>query len=212
LFIRAGPELVRQLVGRGFEVFLDLKFHDIPNTVAAACTAAVELGVWMVNVHCSGGPGMMAAARRAVGDGAGRPLLIGVTVLTSLDAADLEAIGCPGQPADAVTRLARLARDQGLDGVVCSALEAPSVRSACGRELCLVTPGVRPAGSPSDDQKRILTPAEAIAAGADYLVIGRPVTRSSEPDAVLRAIALEVAAARPARLDRPDPIDLTRPV
>jgi orotidine-5'-phosphate decarboxylase len=194
LFTRTGPELVRQLIGRGFEVFLDLKFHDIPNTVAAACAAAVDLGVWMVNVHGSGGARMMAAAREAVGEGADRPLLIAVTVLTSLDAADLAAIGCPGEPAERVIRLARLAADQGLDGVVCSAREAPAVRAACGAGFRLVTPGVRPAGSGSDDQKRVLTPAEAIAAGADYLVIGRPVTRAQDPIAVLEAIAREVAA------------------
>ena len=195
LFTRAGPDLVRELAGRGFEVFLDLKFHDIPNTVAAACEAAMDLGVWMLNVHCSGGPGMMAAARTAVGDAPDRPLLIGVTVLTSLDSADLAAVGCPGEPAARVTRLAELARQCGLDGVVCSAQEAPAVRSVCGAGFRLVTPGVRPAGSASDDQKRVLTPAEAVAAGADYLVIGRPITRADDPIAVLEAIGREVSEA-----------------
>jgi orotidine-5'-phosphate decarboxylase len=187
-FTRCGPRLVQALQQRGFEVFLDLKFHDIPNTVAAACAAAADLGVWMLNVHCSGGPQMIAAARERLEDRPQRPLLIGVTVLTSLDAADLAAVGCPGDPAERVLRLAELGQRAGLDGVVCSPREAAGVRAACGSEFVLVTPGVRPPGWGSDDQKRVMTPAEALAQGADYLVIGRPVTAAVDPLAALAAI------------------------
>jgi orotidine-5'-phosphate decarboxylase len=189
LFTRCGPGLVRSLQGNGFEVFLDLKFHDIPNTVAAACAAAAELGVWMVNLHCSGGARMIAAARERLERCAHRPLLIGVTVLTSLDAEDLAAVGCPGDPAERVLRLAELGRDAGLDGVVCSPLEAAAVRAACGAGFVLVTPGVRPAGDSAGDQKRVMTPSEALAQGADYLVIGRPITAAADPMAALDAIA-----------------------
>ena len=198
LFTRQGPSLVAALQGRGFEVFLDLKFHDIPNTVGAACAAAAELGVWMVNVHCSGGSAMIAAARerldRASRDlGRRAPRLIGVTVLTSLDGADLAAVGCPGDPAERVLALARLGRDAGLDGVVCSPREAAEVRAALGPDFLLVTPGVRPAGSESGDQKRVMTPAEAVPAGADYLVIGRPVAAAPDPLAALAAVERELA-------------------
>jgi len=196
LFTRSGPGLVETLHDRGFQVFLDLKFHDIPNTVAAACAAAADLGVWMVNVHCSGGAAMIAAARERLDRGgvAGRPapLLIGVTVLTSLDAEDLAAIGCPGDPQERVLRLADLGRRAGLDGVVCSPLEAATVRAAMGPEFLLVTPGVRPGGSDLGDQKRVMTPAAALAAGADYLVIGRPITTAPDPPAMVAAIAQEV--------------------
>jgi orotidine-5'-phosphate decarboxylase len=188
LFTRCGPGLVQTLQRGGFEVFLDLKFHDIPNTVAAACAAAADLGVWMVNVHCSGGARMIVAARDRLERSAHRPLLIGVTVLTSLDADDLAAVGCPGDPAERVLRLAELGRRAGLDGVVCSPLEAAAVRAHCGADFVLVTPGVRPAGDAIGDQKRVMTPADAIAQGADYLVIGRPITAAPDPMAALEAI------------------------
>ncbi len=193
LFVLAGPEPVRWMVERGFRVFLDLKFHDIPNTVAQACAAATRLGVWMMNVHAAGGAAMLAAARDAVATSAAvldrpRPLLIAVTVLTSLAEGDLRAVGIEGTPADAAERLARLAASAGLDGVVCSAQEAPALRAACGRGFKLVTPGIRPAGSAKDDQTRIVTPAAAVAAGADYLVIGRPITQAPDPLAALAAI------------------------
>jgi orotidine-5'-phosphate decarboxylase len=181
LFTRLGPDCVRRLQAGGFEVFLDLKFHDIPNTVAAACLAAADLGVWMVNVHCSGGARMIAAARAALDGHPTPPLLIGVTVLTSLDGDDLTAIGCPGEPEARVLRLAALGRDAGLDGVVCSPREASAVRAACGEGFVLVTPGVRPRDAEIGDQKRVMTPREALDAGADYLVIGRPVTRADDP-------------------------------
>lgn len=188
LFTRCGPSLVLALQERGFEVFLDLKFHDIPNTVAAACAAAADLGVWMVNLHCSGGPRMIAAARERLERCTHRPLLIGVTVLTSLDAADLAAVGCPGDPAERVLRLAELGQRAGLDGVVCSPQEARAVRRLCGPRFTLVTPGVRPAGDLTNDQKRVMTPAQALAQGADYLVIGRPITGAQNPLAALAAI------------------------
>jgi orotidine-5'-phosphate decarboxylase len=193
LFVLAGPEPVRWMVERGFRVFLDLKFHDIPNTVAQACAAATRLGVWMMNVHAAGGAAMLAAARDAVATSAAvldrpRPLLIAVTVLTSLAEGDLRAVGIEGTPAGAAERLARLAASAGLDGVVCSAQEAPALRAACGRGFKLVTPGIRPAGSAKDDQTRIVTPAAAVAAGADYLVIGRPITQAPDPLAALAAI------------------------
>ena len=181
MFTRVGPGFVERLRRRGFDVFLDLKFHDIPNTVAAACEAAADLGVWMMNVHASGGRRMMEAARERLAARAQPPLIIAVTVLTSLDGADLEEIGCPGEPRARVLRLARLARESGLDGVVCSPREAAKVRAALGPGFRLVTPGVRPAGTAVGDQKRVMTPAEAVAAGADYLVIGRPITAAKDP-------------------------------
>jgi orotidine-5'-phosphate decarboxylase len=193
LFTAAGTELVRELVGRGFRVFLDLKYHDIPNTVAGACAAATRLGVWMINVHASGGAAMMAAAREAAEraakeSGRARPLLIGVTVLTSLTAADLASIGVSASPEEQVLRLARLAKSQGLDGVVCSGREAAPLRRALGRDFLLVTPGIRPAGADLQDQARVMTPAQAIEAGADYLVIGRPIAAAADPVAALDAI------------------------
>jgi orotidine-5'-phosphate decarboxylase len=188
LFTRCGPDLIRRLQGRGFEVFLDLKFHDIPNTVAAACAAAAELGVWMVNLHCSGGARMMAAARERLERCARRPLLIGVTVLTSLDAEDLAAVGCPGDPAQRVLRLAELGQRAGLDGVVCSPREAAAVRAERGPGFVLVTPGVRPSVTAEDDQKRVMTPADALSQGATYLVIGRPITAAPDPMAALESI------------------------
>lgn len=197
LFTRSGPELVRRLSGRGFEVFLDLKFHDIPNTVAQACRAAADLGVWMVNVHAQGGRKMMTAAQAALAEyGERRPLLIAVTVLTSLGAEDLAEVGLTGTPADNVLRLAGLTRDCGLDGVVCSPQEAAELKQSLGGEFRLITPGVRPAGAAQDDQRRVMTPGQAVAAGAHYLVVGRPITQAADPIAVLRAIQTEIDQAR----------------
>ena len=192
LFTVAGPELVRTLVACGFEVFLDLKFHDIPNTVAAACRAAAGLGVWMVNVHASGGRRMMDAARSALVDLPQRPLLIAVTVLTSMSAEDLGEVGVSDAPAAQVLRLARLAQSCGLDGVVCSAQEATLLRTELGEEFRLVTPGIRPAGAEAGDQRRVMTPAQALHAGATDLVIGRPITAASDPLAVLKQIQTEI--------------------
>lgn len=193
LFVLAGPEPVRWLVGRGFRVFLDLKFHDIPNTAAQACAAATRLGVWMVNVHAAGGRAMLAAARQAVDRTAaemGRPapLLIAVTVLTSLGDADLPDIGIHDTAAVQALRLAQLTAACGLDGVVCSAAEAPQLRSVLPADFKLVTPGIRLAGNAADDQTRIVTPEAAVANGADYLVIGRPITQAADPLAVLQSI------------------------
>ena len=193
MFVVAGPEPVRWMVARGFRVFLDLKFHDIPNTVAQACAAATRLGVWMLNVHASGGTAMLTAARVAVDETAAelarpRPLLIAIALLTSLDDADLAATGIRDTAPQQALRLARLTAASGLDGVVCSAVEAPGLRSTLGPRFTLVTPGIRPAGSPKDDQARIITPEAAIANGADYLVIGRPVTQAPDPVAALAAI------------------------
>lgn len=193
LFTRAGPELVRWLNDRGFEVFLDLKFHDIPNTVAGAVAASADLGVWMVNVHAGGGPRMMAAAREALKSfGTAAPLLTAVTVLTSMDAQQLAATGIDVPPAQQVMRLAKLAQASGMDGVVCSAEEAAALRVALGAQFALVTPGIRPEGSAGDDQTRIATPAAALAAGSNYLVIGRPITASADPLQSLNAIARSI--------------------
>ena len=192
LFVRAGADFVARLQGLGFEVFLDLKFHDIPNTVAAACRAAAELGVWMVNVHALGGAKMMAAAAAALAEREPRPLGIAVTVLISMDDNDLRDVGITGGAAVNVGRLAAAAAAAGLDGVVCSAWEASALRQSCGERFCLVTPGIRPAGADTgaggDDQRRVATPAAALAAGADYLVVGRPITRAADPLRVLRDI------------------------
>jgi orotidine-5'-phosphate decarboxylase len=200
LFTTAGPELVNDLVARGFRVFLDLKFHDIPNTVASACAAATRLGVWMLNVHASGGAAMLAAARKSVdataqSHGRPAPLLIAVTVLTSLSAADLGAIGIDATPAEQALRLARLAQANGIDGVVCSAQEAAAVRAACGAAFTLVTPGIRPAGVGAHDHARAMTPEAAIAAGADYLVVGRAITGAADPLAALAAINASIGVA-----------------
>ncbi len=193
LFTRSGPELVRELTARGFDVFLDLKFHDIPNTVAQACRAAADLGVWMVNVHAQGGRKMMMAAREALAEyGNERPLLIAVTILTSLGADELAEVGLQGTPAENVLRLATLTQDCGLDGVVCSPLEAADLRQRLGGGFRLITPGVRPAGAAQDDQRRVMTPAQAVAAGASYLVIGRPITQAPDPIAALHAINAEI--------------------
>ncbi|MCB1735664.1 MAG: orotidine-5'-phosphate decarboxylase [Gammaproteobacteria bacterium] len=193
LFTSAGPALIEALVSQGFDVFLDLKYHDIPTTVAKACKAAAQLGVWMINVHASGGPRMLDAARNAIDSSQHRPLLIGVTVLTSMAQEDLEAIGVIGTPEQAVTRLALLAKRSGLDGVVCSPLEVTRLRAELGKDFLLVTPGIRPAGTDAGDQKRIMTPAMAMAAGSSYLVIGRPITQAPDPIVALQAVAAELA-------------------
>ena len=195
LFTVAGPALVEQLVARGFDVFLDLKYHDIPNTVASACKSAAALGVWMINVHASGGRAMMQAAREALAGLSRPPKLIAVTVLTSLSAEDLREIGQTEAPPVLVERLAKLAAASGMDGVVCSAQEASLLRRVCGPAFCLVTPGIRLADAAQDDQKRIVTPQVAIADGADYLVIGRPITRAADPLAVLDRINADIAIA-----------------
>lgn len=195
LFTREGPAIVRTFVAEQRPVFLDLKYHDIPNTVAAACQAAADLGVWMINVHVSGGPEMLRAARDSLADRPRRPLLIGVTVLTSLDASALAAVGISASPAEQVLRLTRLARDCGLDGVVCSPQEIAAVKQECGATFLTVTPGIRPLDASTDDQQRVATPAAAIRAGGDYLVIGRPITRATDPAAALTTIAEEIAAA-----------------
>ncbi|MFH7563818.1 orotidine-5'-phosphate decarboxylase [Oceanimonas smirnovii] len=189
MFTLFGPEFVRHLTGQGFDVFLDLKFHDIPNTVAKAVAAAAELGVWMVNVHASGGSRMMEAAKAALapyGDKA--PLLIAVTVLTSMTADELNQTGVLRSPAEQVLALARLTQAAGLDGVVCSAQEASLLKSELGPDFKLITPGIRPAGSDAGDQRRIMTPELALKAGSDYLVIGRPITQAADPAAALSAI------------------------
>ena len=188
LFVAAGPDIVGRLQERGFEVFLDLKFHDIPNTVEGACRAAARLGVWMMNVHASGGAVMMRAAREAIEGVARPPLLIAVTILTSLRDADLEAVGFAGGVVESVDRLARLTRECGLDGVVCSAQEATRIRDAVGSDFVLVTPGIRLPNAVADDQARVVTPAEAVRLGAHYLVIGRPITQSPDPAATLESI------------------------
>jgi orotidine-5'-phosphate decarboxylase len=188
LFVAAGPAVVMQLQERGFQVFLDLKFHDIPNTVAGSCRAAARLGVWMMNIHASGGVAMMRAAREAIAGAAHPPLLIGVTILTSLGDADLPAIGFSGTALENAMHLARLARESGLDGVVCSAQEVPAIRSAAGPGFALVTPGIRLEDDAKGDQARTVTPREAVRLGADYLVIGRSITRSKDPAATLESI------------------------
>jgi len=200
LFTSAGPTIVRSLVDDGQRVFLDLKFHDIPNTVAGAVASAVSLGVWMLNVHASGGPAMLAAARRAADEAASRtglrPMVIAVTVLTSLDAAALGTIGVEASPLDHVLRLARLTQDAGLDGVVASPQETAAIRQACGKDFVIVTPGIRggAAASGPDDQQRTLTPAEAVAAGSSYLVVGRPITGAPDPRMAAQQIALELGS------------------
>lgn len=192
LFTVAGPGLVEALVQRGFAVFLDLKYHDIPNTVANACRAAAALGVWMVNVHALGGRAMLAAAREALMREKLPPRLVAVTVLTSMTASDLDELGISGSPLEAVVRLAKIARSCGLDGVVCSAQEAAVLRRECGSAFCLVTPGIRPAQAGRDDQQRVTTPRAAIDSGADYLVIGRPISQAGDPLTALEAINREI--------------------
>lgn len=197
LFTRAGPQIVEALHQRGFEVFLDLKFHDIPNTTAKAVRAAAELGVWMVNVHASGGRRMMETARNELEQVNGsNTLLIAVTVLTSMEQQDLAEVGLDIEPLTHVKRLAKLTEDCGLDGVVCSAQEVKPLRELISPEFQLVTPGIRPADASVGDQKRIMTPGQAIVAGSTHLVIGRPITQAEDPVAALSAIEQELAAAR----------------
>ena len=184
LFTAAGPSIVEAVQHQGFEVFLDLKFHDIPNTVAKAVKAAANMGVWMVNVHASGGQAMMEAALEQAQAAVKPPYLIAVTVLTSIDQPILNSVGISGSPAQQVERLALLAKMSGLNGVVCSAHEVHQIKAACGPEFLCVTPGIRPQGSNQDDQKRIMTPQQAIQNGSDYLVVGRPVTQAKDPAAV----------------------------
>lgn len=189
MFTHFGPEFVQLIVAKGFDVFLDLKFHDIPNTVAKAVKAAADLGVWMVNVHASGGRRMMEAAKAILepyGDKA--PLLIAVTVLTSMDQSDLTELGINLTPAEQVKRLATLTKSSGLDGVVCSSHEAEELKALLGASFKLITPGIRPAGSDAGDQRRIKTPKQAMDSGSDYLVIGRPITQAADPVAVLNDI------------------------
>ncbi|MDT3412308.1 orotidine-5'-phosphate decarboxylase [Kosakonia cowanii] len=197
MFTLFGPQFVRELQQRGFDIFLDLKFHDIPNTAAHAVKAAADLGIWMVNVHASGGARMMTAAKEALLPfGADAPLLIAVTVLTSMEASDLEDIGITATPAEHAERLARLTQQCGLDGVVCSAQEAVRFKSELGQSFKLVTPGIRPQGSDAGDQRRIMTPEQALQAGVDYMVIGRPVTQSADPAQTLKAINASLGKGR----------------
>jgi orotidine-5'-phosphate decarboxylase len=188
LFTAVGPQFVEQLARSNFGVFLDLKFHDIPNTVAKACTAASNLGIWMLNVHASGGLEMLQAAKQAVQSGESKPLLIAVTVLTSMNQASLNQIGIQTDLTTHVFNLATLTQQAGLDGVVCSALEAKMLRAQLGIDFCLVTPGIRPANVNQDDQSRVVTPADALRYGASYLVIGRPITKAVNPNKALEAI------------------------
>lgn len=190
LFTTAGPGLVEQFIHQGFDIFLDLKYHDIPNTVASACKAAAAMGVWMINVHAMGGRKMLSAARDAVASDGTR--LIAVTLLTSMGQSDLDDIGLHGTPEQVVARLAALTRDCGLDGVVCSALEVSRLRQMSGTDFILVTPGIRLPDHHGDDQKRIATPASAISDGSNYLVIGRPITQARDPRAVLLQINQEI--------------------
>jgi len=196
MFTHFGPQFVQELHQRRFDVFLDLKFHDIPNTVAKAVKAAADLGVWMVNVHASGGSKMMSAARQSlISYGTDKPHLIAVTVLTSMEQSDLAELGITLTPAQQVVKLATLTQQSGLDGVVCSAQEATLLKQQLGNNFMLVTPGIRPASSSQDDQKRVMTPAQAVIAGVDYMVIGRPITQAASPLDALNAIVREIANA-----------------
>lgn len=193
LFTRSGPAVLEALHGRGFDVFLDLKFHDIPNTVAGAVQAAAEQGVWMVNVHASGGSKMMQAAAQRLDEHGLRTHLIAVTVLTSMQGDDLAQAGVTATPEEQVLRLASLTQQSGLAGVVCSAQEAAQIKTQCGQAFLKVTPGIRPGFAAANDQQRIMTPAAAMQAGSTYLVIGRPVTQAEDPMAALAAIEAELA-------------------
>jgi orotidine-5'-phosphate decarboxylase len=193
LYISAGEVIVDSLLDSGFHVFLDLKLHDIPNTVAGAVRSAVASGASMLTVHTLGGPAMLQAAQQAANETPDAPFLLGVTVLTSMDAAQLSAIGLSGTPAEAVSRLATLGKSAGLGGFVCSPEEVANLRQKLGPKVTLVTPGIRPTGAAVGDQRRIATPANALKAGADYLVIGRPITQSADPRAAAAAILAEMA-------------------
>ncbi len=200
LFVNSGPDIVRMIHDLGGEVFLDLKFHDIPNTVAAAAVEATRLGVKLFNVHVSGGREMMQQTAEAVEEVCGkeglrRPSVLGVTVLTSLDASDLESMGVQGAVPAHVVRLAGMAREAGLAGVVCSAQEVRDIRGACGDSFMLVTPGIRPAGQQAGDQKRVMTPGDAVRAGIDHIVVGRPITGADDPVEAARAVVAEMSAA-----------------
>jgi len=193
MFTHLGPAFVEQIQNKGFDVFLDLKYHDIPNTVAKACEAAADLGVWMLNVHASGGRRMMEAAANAIANHKNKPLLIAVTVLTSMSQEDLNELGVTNTPAEQALKLAKLSQSSGLHGIVCSAQESPLMRQHLPDDFILVTPGIRPLGSKTDDQRRIMTPSEALNAGSNYLVIGRPVTQSDNPLETLRTINSEIS-------------------
>lgn len=193
LFTRCGPAIIEALQKKDFQVFLDLKFHDIPNTTANAVAVAAELGVWMVNVHASGGRRMLEACVDRLSTYSQRPLLIGVTVLTSMQREDLQGIGLDASPIAHVERLAALSKQAGLDGVVCSSHEVSSLKLALGEQFKLVTPGIRPLDAALGDQKRVMTPAQALASGSDYLVIGRPITQANDPDKALRNILAELS-------------------
>jgi orotidine-5'-phosphate decarboxylase len=194
LFTSEGPQFVETLQTKGFDVFLDLKFHDIPNTCAKAVKAAANMGVWMVNVHASGGQRMMEAAREALESFKQKPILIGVTVLTSMEQQDLAGIGLNIAPQDQVKRLAELTKLSGLDGVVCSAQEAQMLKQQCGQNFQLITPGIRPSFAQQGDQRRVMTPAQAKVAGVDYIVIGRPITQAEDPIQALGLIEQELIA------------------
>ncbi len=192
LFTSEGPQLVEALHKRDFDVFLDLKFHDIPNTAAKAVAAAANMGVWMVNVHASGGQRMMEAAVQAIQGFQKKPILIGVTVLTSMEQSDLAGIGLDVTPQQQVERLAKLTQQSGLDGVVCSAQEAQSLKQLCGTEFQLITPGIRPSFAQQGDQRRVMTPSQAMEVGVDYMVIGRPITQAKDPIEALTLIEKEL--------------------
>ncbi len=192
LFTAAGPQLIEKLTSKNFQIFLDLKFHDIPNTVAKACEAASNLGVWMLNVHASGGKTMMQAALEGVDKSKHSPYLIAVTVLTSMSQANLDEIGIENSIENQVLKLAQLTQLAGLHGVVCSALEAQLLRKQLAQDFLLITPGIRPATASKDDQTRILTPTQALTAGASYLVVGRPITQANRPVEALIAINAEI--------------------
>lgn len=193
LYTRCGPQILEALHKLGFEVFLDLKFHDIPNTTANAVAVAAELGVWMVNVHASGGAKMMTACADKLAAYDHAPLLIGVTVLTSMEQSDLAGIGLDLAPLEQVSRLARLTQECGLDGIVCSSQEVTTLSAQLNEDFKFITPGIRPAFATADDQKRIMTPSEAIQAGSDYLVIGRPITKAEDPNVALEKVLAELA-------------------
>ena len=192
LFVAAGPDFVRGLVDQGFDVFLDLKFHDIPNTVSSACKSAADLGVWMMNVHASGGDTMMKAAKNALEQSNSDAKLIAVTVLTSMDKEQLKSINIEESPEERVKYLAKLTQSSSLDGIVCSAQEAEMLRTHLGQDFLLVTPGIRPEGSNKGDQHRVMTPKEAKKAGVSYIVVGRPITQSENAEKVIEQINLDM--------------------